>query len=270
MSLVEAQRKLDESTKSLEIVRNIHSGALDSAEINRRLSRARSEYKTLESQRQLGGAIGIGLAILGLILIFTADVDSFSISGFLLLLASSGTLFFVASYQEKTGKLEIEIGALEKHLPTANQFESSRIERKEHATSLLQEGGLANLQEVLKIYSNLGHDVNDVKKEIAQEKEKLLDYAGAIKGFEELGLHDDAKRVRRKMLDEKKIDQTVVHGDYVDDRDTVIKDSVVSKSNVGASGKSKAEELREAKALLDEGLINEYDYEKMKKEILSK
>ena len=174
----------------------------------------------------------------------------------------------MASYQEKTGKLEIEIGALEKHLPTANQFESSRIERKEHATSLLQEGGLANLQEVLKIYSNLGHDVNDVKKEIAQEKEKLLDYAGAIKGFEELGLHDDAKRVRRKMLDEKKVDQTVVHGDYVDDRDTIVKDSVLNRSNVG--GKSKAEELREAKSLLDEGLINEDDYEKMKKEILGK
>jgi len=53
MSLVEAQRKLDESTKSLEIVRNIHSGALDSAEINRRLSRARSEYKRLNPKDNL-------------------------------------------------------------------------------------------------------------------------------------------------------------------------------------------------------------------------
>ena len=51
------------------------------------------------------------------------------------------------------------------------------------------------------------------------------------------------------MLDEKKVDQTVVHGDYVDDRDTIVKDSVLNRSNVG--GKSKAEELREAKSLLD-------------------
>ena len=47
------------------------------------------------------------------------------------------------------------------------------------------------------------------------------------------------------------------------------KDRVINGSNVGGSS-SKAEELREAKTLLDEGLINEDDYEKMKKEILGK
>ena len=47
------------------------------------------------------------------------------------------------------------------------------------------------------------------------------------------------------------------------------KDSVINGSNVGGSS-SKAEELREAKTLHDEGLINEDDYEKMKKEILGK
>ena len=63
--------------------------------------------------------------------------------------------------------------------------------------------------------------------------------------------------------------KTEIHGDQI--TKTKIKDSVVSKSNIGAGGKSsKAEELREAKALLDEGLINEDDYEKMKKEILGK
>ena len=67
-----------------------------------------------------------------------------------------------------------------------------------------------------------------------------------------------------------KVEQTVVQGDYVDDRDTIVKDSVVSKSNIGAGGKSKSEELREAKALLDEGIIDEDEFKQMKKEILGK
>jgi hypothetical protein len=142
------------------------------------------------------------------------------------------------------------------------------------AANLLQEGGLANLQEVLKIYSVIDvvslDKVSHVKKEIAREKEKLLDYAGAIAGFEELGLHKDAKRVRRKMLDEKKVDQTVVHGDYVDDRDTIVKDSVVSKSNIGAGGKSKGEQIKVIKELLDSGAIDAAEFQQMKKEILGK
>ena len=48
------------------------------------------------------------------------------------------------------------------------------------------------------------------------------------------------------------------------------KDSVVSKSNVGAGGKSKAKDLREAKSLFEEGLIDESEYKQMKKEILGK
>ena len=61
-----------------------------------------------------------------------------------------------------------------------------------------------------------------------------------------------------------------VKGDYIDDRDTIIQDSVVSKSNIGAGGKSKSEELREAKALLDDGIIDAAEFKQMKKEILGK
>ena len=72
--------------------------------------------------------------------------------------------------------------------------------------------------------------------------------------------------------------QTVVHGDYiddrdttyVDDRDTIVKDSVISKSNVGAGGKSKAEQVQNIKELLDSGAIDEKEYKQMKKEILGK
>jgi hypothetical protein len=67
-----------------------------------------------------------------------------------------------------------------------------------------------------------------------------------------------------------KVDQTIVHGDYVDDRDTIVKDSVVNKSNIGAGGKSKSEELRDAKALLDDGIIDDDEFKQMKKEILGK
>ena len=136
------------------------------------------------------------------------------------------------------------------------------------ASELQKKGGLTNLEAAYNIYSTYGYNVRDISIEMAQEKEKLLDYKGAIAGFEELGLHKDAKRVRRKMLDEKKVDQTVVHGDYVDDRDTIIKDSVVNRSNIG--GDSKAEGLREAKSLFEEGLIDESEYKQMKKEILGK
>ena len=43
---------------------------------------------------------------------------------------------------------------------------------------------------------------------------------------------------------------------------------MVSKSSVG--GNSKAEGLREAKSLFEEGLIDESEYKQMKKEILGK
>jgi hypothetical protein len=138
----------------------------------------------------------------------------------------------------------------------------------DRASTLLQEGGLANLQEALVIYSKYGYDVKGGKKEIAREKEKLLDYAGAIKGFEELELHEDAARVRRKMLDEKKVDQTVVHGDYVDDRDTIIKDSVISKSSIGAGGDDKFARLEKLTEMKEKGLIDGDEFKQMKKEIL--
>ena len=69
---------------------------------------------------------------------------------------------------------------------------------------------------------------------------------------------------------EKASTQINVKGDYVDDRDTIVKDSVISRSNIGSGGKSKSEELREAKALLDDGIIDDDEFKQMKKEILGK
>ena len=114
----------------------------------------------------------------------------------------------------------------------------------------------------------------------AKHCEEHLDYNQAIKLWEKLGKPQEAARIRKLVVEQSavKVDQTVVHGDYiddrdttyVDDRDTIIQDSVVNKSNIGAGGKSKAEGLREAKSLFEEELIDESEYKQMKKEILGK
>ena len=163
-----------------------------------------------------------------------------------------------------------------------NIAKSNRAHRESQvhlATTYFQEGGLSNLQKASDIYANLSLTTpREIGKAMAKEKERLLDFKGALSIFEELEMHEDAKRIRKEMREEGKVkvDQTVVHGDYVDDRDTtyiddrdtIIKDSVVSKSSIG--GNSKAEGLREAKSLFDEGLIDESEYKQMKKEILGK
>ena len=62
------------------------------------------------------------------------------------------------------------------------------------------------------------------------------------------------------------IEQTVIQGDQV--TKTEIKDSVVNRSNVGSGEKSKAEEIKEIKELLDSGAIDEDEFKQMKKEII--
>ena len=105
----------------------------------------------------------------------------------------------------------------------------------------------------------------------AQDKEEHLDYDGAIAAYEEIGDKKSAKRVRKLKADQGavKVDQTVVHGDYVDDRDTIIQDSVVSKSSIGG-GSSKMQELKDLTEMKKEGLIDDDEFKQMKKEILGK
>ena len=84
--------------------------------------------------------------------------------------------------------------------------------------------------------------------------------------FANLELFDDAERLYTKngMLEKsaemrkKKAmmsgTKTVVEGDYVDDRDTIVKDSVISRSNIGAS-EDKFTRLEKLAAMKKEGLI---------------
>jgi len=81
-------------------------------------------------------------------------------------------------------------------------------------------------------------------------------------------LFNDAKRLKEKMR--FKVDQTVVHGDYVDDRDTIVKDSVINRSNVGASSDDKVTKLEKIANLKREGLIDDDEFKQMKTEILGK
>ena len=108
-----------------------------------------------------------------------------------------------------------------------------------------------------------------LKKE-AETKEKNLDYKGAIEIWDYLGEHSEAKRIRIKMQKSKrvKVDQTVVHGDYIDDRDTVVKDSVINRSNIGDAGEDKIAKLEKIADMKDKGIINDDEFKQMKKEIL--
>jgi hypothetical protein len=105
-------------------------------------------------------------------------------------------------------------------------------------------------------------------EKVGKELEKLELYQKAEKIYTKNGMLKKAAEMRNKKA-KMSGSKTVVHGDYVDDRDTIVKDSVVNKSNIGA-GKSKSEELREAKALLDDGIIDDDEFKQMKKEILGK
>ena len=104
----------------------------------------------------------------------------------------------------------------------------------------------------------------------AKKREEALDYDGAIMLWEELGNIKEAARVRKLKAEQGsvKVAQSVVQGDQI--TKTEIKDSVVSKSNVGSGGDDKFSKLKELKEMFDSGFISKEEMEEMKKEILGK
>ena len=105
---------------------------------------------------------------------------------------------------------------------------------------------------------------------LALKCERLQDFDSAIDYYKIINSEEDIIRLRKQKSNKVKVDQTVVHGDYVDDRDTIIKDSVVSKSNVGAGGDDKFARLEKLTEMKKEGLIDDDEFKQMKKEILGK
>ena len=108
------------------------------------------------------------------------------------------------------------------------------------------------------------------KKDYAKYCEEIMDLNKAINIYEELKMSDEVVRLRTIIKDESKIKvtQKVVHGDEV--TNTEIKDSVVSKSNIGSGGDDKLTKIKELKELHDAGAIDDDEFKQMKKEILGK
>ena len=105
---------------------------------------------------------------------------------------------------------------------------------------------------------------------LALKCEKLQDFDGAIDYYKIINSEDDIIRLRKQKSNKVKVDQTVVHGDYVDDRDTIVKDSVISKSNIGAGSDDKIAKLEKIAEMKDKGIIDDDEFKQMKKEILGK
>jgi hypothetical protein len=124
----------------------------------------------------------------------------------------------------------------------------------------------------LVIFFVTGGATKSKEKEIegAKRFEKILDFDEAARIYDGLGMDDDLIRVRtlQAEMGAVKVAQKVVHGDEV--TKTEIKDSVVSKSNIGSGGDDKFSKLKELKEMFDSGFISKEEMEEMKKEILEK
>ena len=112
----------------------------------------------------------------------------------------------------------------------------------------------------------------------ARMYENQLDYDHALSIYRRLNLTDDVRRVNEKkygsnnqnMTSAGVTNTTIIHGNVVNDNDTIVKDSVLNRSSIGGAGNSKAEEIKEIKELLDSGAIDDEEFKQMKKEILGK
>ena len=129
-----------------------------------------------------------------------------------------------------------------------------------------------NYDEAITILDEIGEIKEATRVRIlkAEQRESARDYNAAIEIWEFLGEIGKAARVRKLQTEQGavKVTQKVVHGDEV--TKTEIKDSVLNRSNVGSGGRSKAEEIKEIKDLLDAGAIDDAEFKQMKKETLGK
>ena len=146
--------------------------------------------------------------------------------------------------------------------------------KKEFKDSLIENGDESILEDLISDFTSGETNQKDSyklfknykKEKIGEELENRELYDEAENWYSHNRMTKKATEMRKKKAD-MAAPKTEIN---IDDRDTIIKDSVVNKSNIATGGKSKAEELREAKALFDEELIDESEYKQMKKEILAK
>jgi hypothetical protein len=134
----------------------------------------------------------------------------------------------------------------------------------------LDEAEIKSINEISPLPTSKSFNSKDNAILRAKKREEYYDYDEAIEIYEENNMPEEAARVRKLKVEQGavKVEQTVIHGDQV--TKTEIKDSVLNKSNIGAGGKSKAEEIKEIKELHDTGAIDDDEFKQMKKEILGK
>ena len=106
--------------------------------------------------------------------------------------------------------------------------------------------------------------------ENAEKHEKLLEFEEAAKIYKQYEMDNEVVRVRKLKAEQGavKVNQKVVHGDEI--TKTEIKDSVVSKSSIGAGGDDKFARLEKLTEMKEKGLIDDDEFQQMKKEILGK
>jgi len=169
--------------------------------------------------------------------------------------------------EEKKWQQEINRNRQEK----LDEEKRTRKKMLEKANRLVERN---QFERAIEIYEEFGEEEEliPVLKKQAKVREKALDYDNAIRIWEELGEIKEAARIRRLRARQGsvRIAQRVVHGDYVDDRDTIVKDSVLNRSKVGSKGVDKLTKIKELKELHDAGAIDDDEFKQMKKEILGK
>ena len=114
----------------------------------------------------------------------------------------------------------------------------------------------------------------------ARKYERQLDYEQALDLYRELDRVEDIRRVNKEKMGGTGSGAgatTIVHGNYIDDRDryttniddrdTIIKDSVVSRANIGA-GAGVKERISQLKELHEDGLISDAIFEAKKQKLL--
>tara|TARA_B100000809_G_scaffold35270_1_gene31047 strand:- start:104 stop:802 length:699 start_codon:yes stop_codon:yes gene_type:complete len=131
---------------------------------------------------------------------------------------------------------------------------------------------LLDYNKAIKAYKDaeLPDEIIRVTKLMGDDKVKHLDYDEAIEIYESIGDKKAAKNARKLKAEQGavKVTQKVVHGDEV--TKTEIKDSIVSKSNIGSGEDDKIAKLEKIAEMKDKGIIDDDEFKQMKKEILGK
>tara|TARA_Y100000739_G_C20475713_1_gene403507 strand:+ start:388 stop:906 length:519 start_codon:yes stop_codon:yes gene_type:complete len=102
--------------------------------------------------------------------------------------------------------------------------------------------------------------------------ESQLDYEQALAIYRRYNMTGEVRRINEiiyvKNNQSGVTNTTIIHGNVVNDNDTIVKDSVLNRSSIGGNGNSKLEELEKLTKMKEKGLISNEEYEKMKQEII--